>query len=118
MRSVATRLSTTPIGMSRVRLMSPVDYGKPLFTAGVFRPSECQDDHGLEEVGAGLLRRLIPGVIQNTPNAGCYSFYPYLLWKWQQVSEDVQRRAFVPFFRRHESAFALACVLHEHRDDG
>jgi hypothetical protein len=96
--------------------MSPgVDYGIPLFTKGVFGGISAQDDLGIEEVGAGLLRRLIPGLIQNTPNAGYYSFYPYLLWKWEQLGNSTDRKAFAPFFRRHESAFALACVLHDHR---
>ena len=97
--------------------MSPgVDYGTPLFTQGVFGSTSAQDDLGIEEVGAGLLRRLIPGMIQNTPNAGYYSFYPYLLWKWEQLGGGTDRKAFAPFFRRHESAYALACVLHDHRD--
>jgi hypothetical protein len=92
-----------------------VQYGTPLFTSGVFGKKSAQDDLGLEEVGAGLLRRLIPGVIQNTPNAGYYAFYPYLLWKWEQLSSDIRRDAFVPFYRRHEAAYAVACALHEHR---
>ena len=91
-------------------------YGTPLFTEGVFGHPSAQDDLGIEEVGAGLLRRLIPGVIQNTPNAGYYSFYPYLLWKWQQIEGDIDRKTFVPFYRRHEAAFAVACALHHHRD--
>src|SRR3954451_3919545 len=97
--------------------MSPVDYGKPVFTSGVFGRASAQDDLGLEEVGAGLLRRLIPGVIQNTPNAGYYSFYPYLLWKWEQLGGDISRKAFMPFFRRHESVYSVACAIHKHRDD-
>lgn len=96
-------------------MSDPVDYGTPLFTKGVFGRTSAQDDLGIEEVGAGLLRRLIPGVIQNTPNAGYYSFYPYLLWKWEQLGGSTDRKDFVPFFRRHESAYALACVLHAHR---
>lgn len=93
-----------------------VDYGVPLYTSGVFGKKSAQDDLGVEEVGAGLLRRLIPGVIQNTPNAGYYAFYPYLLWKWAQQDGDVRRDAFKPFYRRHEAAYAVACALHEHRD--
>jgi hypothetical protein len=98
-------------------MSSTVDFGKPLFTDGVFGAARAQDDLGVEEVGAGLLRRLIPGVIQNTPNSAYYSLYPYLLWKWEQLGGEVERGAFIPFFRRHESAFAVACVMHSHRDD-
>jgi hypothetical protein len=64
-----------------------VQYGTPLFTSGVFGNTSAQDDLGVEEVGPGILRRLIPGVIQNTPSAGYHAFYPYLLWKREQ--EDV-----------------------------
>jgi hypothetical protein len=97
-------------------MAAATSYGVPLFTEGVFGRARAQDDLGVEEVGGGVLRRLIPGVIQNTPNAGYYSFYPYLLWKWEQLEGDIERDAFIPFFRRHESAFAVACALHDHRD--
>jgi hypothetical protein len=90
-------------------------YGVPMFTDGVFGVPRAQDDLGVEEVGAGLLRRLIPGVIQNTPNASYYSFYPYLLWKWEQRGGAIERREFVNFYRRQEAAFAVACALHPHR---
>jgi hypothetical protein len=93
-----------------------VRYGAPLFTSGVFGLARAQDDLGVEEVGAGLLRRLIPGVIQNTPNAGYYSFYPYLLWKWEQIGGAIDRKSFIPFYRRHEAGFSVACALHQHRD--
>src|SRR3954466_8038598 len=98
-------------------MTSPVQYGDPLFTDGVFGTTSAQDDLGIEQVGAGLLRRLIPGVIQNTPNAGYYSFYPYLLWKWQELGGDPSRDAFVGSYRRHEAAYAVACSLHQHRGD-
>lgn len=87
----------------------------PVFTDGLFGLPRAQDDLGIEEVGAGLLRRLIPGVIQNTPNAGYYSFYPYLLWKWEQLGGAIERKAFIPFYRRHEAALSVACALHSHR---
>ncbi len=92
-----------------------VEYGVPLFTSGVFGRASAQDDLGFEEVGAALLRRLVPGVIQNTPNAGYYSFYPYLLWKWEQLEGAIDRSAFKTFYRRHEAAYSVACALHQHR---
>jgi hypothetical protein len=88
-----------------------VEYGTPICPRQGPIP-----DLGLEEVGAGLLRRLIPGVIQATPNAGYYACYPYLLWKWEQQGGGIERDAFVPLYRRQEAAYALACALHEHRD--
>lgn len=91
--------------------------GAPMWTVGQFQRVSAQDDLGMESVGAGLLRRLIPGVVQTTPNAGYYAFYPYLLSKWETHSESSERGEFKPFYRRQEAAYALACVLHDHRGD-
>ena len=49
-------------------------------------------------MGAGLLRRLIPDVVQTTGNAGYYAFYPYLLAKWEADHESVRRSDFKPFY--------------------
>src|SRR3954470_21207834 len=92
-----------------------VELGTPLWTSGQFTRVSALDDLGLESVGAGLLRRLIPGVVQTTGNGGYYSFYPYLLAKWQDESDSVLRADFKPFYRRQEAAYAAACVLHQHR---
>jgi hypothetical protein len=98
-------------------MKAEVSYGRPTWTSGVFGTARAEDDLGVEDVGAGLLRRLLPGIIQNTPNAGYYSFYPYLLWRWEQRSTNPAKTAFVPFYRRQEAVFAAACVLHDHRHD-
>jgi hypothetical protein len=92
-----------------------VEIGVPVWTSGQFTRKSALDDLGLESVGAGLLRRLIPGVVQTTGNAGYYSFYPYLLAKWEAEHESVSRADFKPFYRRQEAAYAAACVLHSHR---
>ncbi len=92
-----------------------IEFGTPEWTEGQFQRASALDDLGLESVGAGLLRRLIPGVVQTTPNAGYYSFYPYLLAKWRELSKSELRVEFKPFFRRQEVAYALACSLHHHR---
>lgn len=97
------------------RLMS-VEVGKPLWTEGGFTRVAAQDDLGIESVGAGLLRRLLPGVVQTTPNAGYYSFYPYLLARWEDTNASVNRADFKPWYRRQEAAYAVACSLHDHRD--
>jgi hypothetical protein len=70
----------------------------------------------MEAVGAALLRRLLPGILQTTPHAGYYAFYTYLVAKWEETSEAIERSALKPFFRRHELAYAIACRLHTHRD--
>src|SRR4051812_26255767 len=92
-----------------------IELGTPVWTSGQFAKRSALDDLGLESVGAGLLRRLIPGVVQTTGNAGYYAFYPYLLAKWEDEHESVVRSDFKPFYRRQEAAYAAACVLHTHR---
>ena len=92
-----------------------VELGIPVWTSGQFTKRSALDDLGLESVGAGLLRRLIPGVVQTTGNGGYYAFYPYLLAKWEDEHESVARSDFKPFYRRQEAAYAAACVLHSHR---
>lgn len=89
--------------------------GAPVWTTGQFQRVSALDDLGMESVGAGLLRRLIPGLVQTTPNAGYYAFYPYMLTKWEELNESTARADFKGFFRRQEAAYALACVLHDHR---
>src|SRR5438552_15378616 len=92
-----------------------VELGTPVWTSGQFTRPSAVDDLGLESVGAGLLRRLIPGVVQTTGNAGYYAFYPYLLAEWEDGHESTLRSDFKPFFRRQESAYAAASVMHDHR---
>jgi hypothetical protein len=93
------------------------EIGVPTWTTGHFSRVNALDDLGLESVGAGMLRRLLPGIVQTTPNAGYYSFYPYLLAKWEDAHESTERVAFKPFYRRQEAAYAVACLLHKHRGD-
>ena len=93
------------------------ELGIPAWTTGHFNRVNALDDLGLESVGAGLLRRLLPGIVQTTPNAGYYSFYPYLLAKWEAIHGSPERSEFRTFYRRQESAYAVACMLHEHRGD-
>lgn len=64
-----------------------------------------------------MLRRLLPGIVQTTPNAGYYAFYPYLLARWEDVGGSIASVDFKPWYRRHEVAFVLACALHGHRGD-
>jgi hypothetical protein len=92
-----------------------LDLGTPVWTSGKFTKQSALDDLGLESVGAALLRRLIPGVVQTTGNGGYYAFYPYVLAKWEDEGKSVLRQDFKPFIRRQEAAYAAACVLHQHR---
>lgn len=92
-----------------------MEFGTPQWTEGHFKRVAAQDDLGLESVGASQLRRFLPGMIAVTPNAGYYSYYSYLLWKFQSRSGSVKRIDFKPFYRRQEAAYAVACALHSHR---
>ena len=62
-----------------------------------------------------MLRRLIPGVIQNTPNAGYYAFYPYLLWTWEQLDGDISSERSSPS-TGGEGRLRDRMRAHEHRD--
>lgn len=92
-----------------------VEIGVPLWTSGKFKSTSAENDLGLESVGAFLLRRLLPGIVETTDQAGYYSFYAYLLAKWEELSDSPDLGDFVPFFRRQELAYAVACRLHQHR---
>lgn len=93
-----------------------VELGTPVWTEGLLGKRSAENDLGMEAVGAALLRRLLPGILETTPHAGYYAFYSYLVAKWEQESDAIERSAFKPFFRRHELAYAIACRLHAHRD--
>jgi len=92
-----------------------VEIGVPFWTTGKFKSISAENDLGLENVGAFLLRRLLPGVVETTDQAGYYALYSYLIAKWEDRSDSAEHADFVPFFRRHELAYAIACRLHEHR---
>ena len=90
--------------------------GEPQWTTGHFSRLAAQDDLGFESVGAGLLRRLIPGVVQTSVSAAYYAFYPFLIQEYERREpRQATRSRFKPFYRRQEAAFAFACSLHEHR---
>jgi hypothetical protein len=95
-----------------------VEIGIPSWTTGQFTRIAAQDDLGIESVGAELLGRLIPGLVQNTPNSGYYSFYPYLIARFEDESDSVARSDFRDYYRRQEAAYALACTMHNHRHEG
>lgn len=91
--------------------------GEPGWTDPHFSRSAAQDDLGIEALGGSLLRELVPGVVQNSINAGYYAYYPFLLQEFEREHPDENRRSeFRPFYRRQEAAFAAACSHHEHRD--
>jgi hypothetical protein len=90
--------------------------GMPEWTEGHFERRAALDDLGIESVGASLLQEMIPGVVENTPCAGYYAFYPFLLQEFEREQPEALLRAdFRSFYRRHEAAFAAGCVRHEHR---
>jgi hypothetical protein len=89
--------------------------GVPVWTTGKFTSTSAENDLGLELLGGSLLRRLLPGLIEDTPQAGYYAFYSYLIAKWEELTDSVDKAEFALFFRRQELAYAIACRLHTHR---
>jgi hypothetical protein len=83
--------------------------GEPTWTAGHFKRAAAIDDLGLESVGAGLLRRLIPGVVETSISSAYFAYYPFLLQEFARRSPDATALAdFKQFYRRQEAAFAPA----------
>lgn len=101
------------IGLGEAAAVS-VEVGVPFWTSGKFKSISAENDLGLENVGAFLLRRLLPGIVEATPQAGYFALYAYLLAKHEERSDSARRADFVPFFRRQELAYAIACRLHAH----
>src|SRR5437870_4345646 len=93
----------------------PVELGVPVWTEGKFARVSAENDLGLEAVGAALLRRLLPGILETTPHAGYYAYYSYLLNRWEQASDSIKLEDFTPWYRRQEAAYACGCLLHTHR---
>ena len=90
--------------------------GAPAWTKGHFSRVAAQDDLGIEALGAGLLRELVPGVVQTSISAGYYAYYPFLLDEFERrFPDELSRSAFQAFYRRQEAAFAVACSQHSHR---
>ncbi|MCC5952798.1 MAG: hypothetical protein JJU45_11965 [Acidimicrobiia bacterium] len=101
----------------RVSERVPVtELGVPLWTQGHFSRIAAQDDLGIEALGAGLLRELVPGVVQTSISAGYYAYYPFLLDEFERRwPDELARSEFQRFYRRQEAAFAAACSHHDHR---
>ena len=90
--------------------------GQPVWTTGHFERIAAQDDLGIEAAGAGLLRELIPGVVQTSISAGYYAYYPFLLQEFEnRFPNEFERTKFRAFYRRQEAAFAVATSQHQHR---
>lgn len=66
-----------------------------MWTSGQFTRPSAVDDLGLESVGAGLLRRLIPGVVQTTGNlAKCLSTRKaWTPLQWEQLESLAHQTA-------------------------
>ena len=98
--------------------MNTLTVGRPVWTTGHFERVAALDDLGIEALGAGLLRELLPGAVQTSISAGYYAYYPFLLDEFERrYPDDLERSSFRRFYRHQEAAYAVACSLHDHRGE-
>ena len=58
--------------------------------------------------------RLLPGITNVTDRARYYSFYPWLIWAFDQSGHTVYNDAFIERFRRADCLFSLIAHRHAH----
>lgn len=71
-------------------------------------------DHlSLESTAEGIYDQVTPGFTNLAKRARYYALYCWILRDY--FGGGYEREEFVPFFRRREHAYALACLSHDHR---
>jgi hypothetical protein len=70
---------------------------------------------GLDHLGSAapcnaIYATLLPGMTNVTDRARYYSFYPWFLWKYEQLKEPLAR--FEDIFRRADCLFTLVAEFH------
>ncbi len=62
--------------------------------------------------------RMLPGITNVTDRARYYSFYPWLIWAFDQSGHTKFDREFIERFRRADCLFCLIAQRHAHVSDG
>ncbi|MCM5570490.1 hypothetical protein M6I34_08215 [Burkholderiaceae bacterium FT117] len=62
--------------------------------------------------------QLLPGITNVTDRARYYSFYPWLIWSFDQRYAKDDEARFVEFFRRADCLFTLISERHARKTDG
>ncbi len=81
------------------------DWTKPgSFSAG-------RDPLGFQAASVRLYTSLVPGLTNVTNRLRYYSFYCWVVWKFEQIHHTTKEDKWVEFIRRSEAAIALACQI-------
>lgn len=77
---------------------------------------------GLDHLGTQapcvlIYGQLLPGITNVTDRARYYSFYPWLIWSFEQRYPLDDEARFVEFFRRADCLFTLISERHARQDD-
>ncbi len=72
---------------------------------------------GLDHLGSAapciaIYSTLLPGITNVTDRARYYSYYPWFLWKYEQLGEPVEPNRFHELYRRADCLFTLVAEFH------
>ena len=76
-------------------------------------PIRGLDHLGVQAPCIALYGQLLPGITNVTDRARYYSFYPWLLWSFEQRYADRSKDSFCRVLRRAECLIALVAAYHE-----
>lgn len=84
-------------------------------TAWVKPPHDIpgQDHLGVRAPCEGIYKQLLPGITNVTDRARYYSFYPWLLWAFEQHAGKLKRQPFFHTLRRADCLFTLIAGWHD-----
>jgi hypothetical protein len=72
-----------------------------------------QDHLGVRAPCEGIYKQLLPGITNVTDRARYYSFYPWLLWAFEQYDGKLKRKPFFHTLRRADCLFTLIAGWHD-----
>lgn len=72
-----------------------------------------QDHLGVRAPCEGIYKQLLPGITNVTDRARYYSFYPWLLWAFEQHNGKLKRQPFFHTLRRADCLFTLIAGWHD-----
>jgi hypothetical protein len=85
-----------------------------LATGWVKRPHHTRglDPLGVQSPCISIYQSLIPGITNVTDRARYYSFYPWLIWRFEQSDAERTREALVDWLRRGDVLFTMIAIRH------
>lgn len=83
-------------------------------TGWVKRPHHTKglDPLGVQAPCITIYQQLVPGITNVTDRARYYSFYPWLIWAFNQTEEERSEAALVEWIRRGDCLFSMIGIRH------